>query len=169
MTAGIWSLRVGTEYVSTTDGSDVGGVSVLPSILDDNDAAIKEPSYLDDDDPSYGPSANGSSVDSNDTATPAAKRLPDLLTGMEMELNEAKMQAGPMIQGLENIKPKSDEADRRSTWSRSLFPGAKPTPVVDGWKAPSQSSRLSMQDSGQDYTFQESGTGKIRCPFIRCQ
>ena len=90
---------------------------------------------------------------------------------------------GGVIQGLQALQMKSsnDLVPGKQAWATKLFPGAKPTPVIGGWTAPTTPKYhkdITPSESGTEYGIRtdwdnlalerDTVDDMYHCPFSKC-
>ena len=149
-----------------------------------NDTAgggVPVPNYMDDDVPStVGDVALSSAAEGSDestaTSVPAVKAVTpavDHWPTVAEVAGQSKKPKDPIIKGLDDLHV---TAPKSQSTAKSLFPNAKPTPVVGGWSQPSSSRRPSIapldRPMGTDWDhekFEPSAIdGRYHCPFKNC-
>lgn len=149
---------------------------------DPMDGSKKNLQNIMDDDMNMGGHPADRTSDTSDASTTTPKDWPK--SGETKTGNKGKQPEGRIIQGLKAFHLESDV--RQGAWasSKSLFPNAKPTPVVDGWTPPrptalrrnrapstivSQTTSVNTARTDWDrFPFQPEVDGKYICPFERC-
>lgn len=105
------------------------------------------------------------------------------LPAISGEISKGNVSGGGVIEGLQALRmgPSSASPSEKQAWAAKLFPGAKPTPVIGGWTAPTAPNyrgSVLPSDSGMEYDIRTDWDSLrmernpvddlYHCPFPRC-
>ena len=164
------------------------------SFVDNSEGGVRL-NLMDDDTP-YGHltarslSRAGESSTSDDESTAASNgtERPNFDDGLQPlalsgDTGEGTVVEGGVIQGLQalRIKSSTDVVPGKEAWAAKLFPGAKPTPVIGGWTAPTMPKYhrdIMPSESGTEYGIRtdwdnlalerDTVDDMYHCPFSKC-
>ena len=124
-----------------------------------------------------------STLASNGTERPAFDENDPELPAVG-DRSKGKAKEGSVIEGLQALRVESsiEAVPAKQAWAAKLFPGAKPTPVIGGWTAPTRvrhhSRVISPSDSGSEYRIRtdwdtlsmdrDPTDDMYHCPFTKC-
>ena len=108
---------------------------------------------------------------------------PELLA-ISGDPSKGNAEGSGVIEGLQalRIAPSTETIPAKQAWAAKLFPGAKPTPVVGGWTAPTRfehrSRVITPSDSASEYPMRSDWDTMVmerdpvddmyHCPFTKC-
>ena len=125
-----------------------------------------------------------STIASNGTERPTFDDEDPRLLAISGDTNKGNVEGSGVIEGLQALRtaPSPETVPTTQAWAAKLFPGAKPTPVVGGWTAPTRfesRSRVIMPSDSASESPMRSDWDTLamdrdpvddmyHCPFTKC-
>ena len=125
-----------------------------------------------------------STVASNGTERPTFDDEDLKLSATSGDASKGNADGSGVIEGLQALRmaPSTDVVPTKQAWAAKLFPGAKPTPVIGDWTAPTRfenrSRGITPSDSASEYPTRSDWDtlamdrdpvdDMYHCPFTKC-
>ena len=125
-----------------------------------------------------------STIGSNGTERPTLDDEDPELPATSGDTSKGNGEGSGVIEGLQALRmaPSTEVVPTKQAWAAKLFPGAKPTPVVGGWTAPTRfehrSRVITPSDSASEYPMRSDWDtlamdrdpvdDMYHCPFTKC-
>ncbi|CAF9918710.1 MAG: hypothetical protein ALECFALPRED_000791 [Alectoria fallacina] len=167
----------GTSFVDNSEGG------VRLNLMDDDivigHLTARDLSRAGDLDPSDVESTNASDGTDRPTFDDDEPGLP----GISGDMSKGNVPGGGVIEGLQalRLEPSAAVPSGKQAWTAKLFPGAKPTPVIGGWSAPTSPDyrrNILPSESGTEYRIRtdwdnlalerDTVDDTYHCPFSKC-